>query len=79
MTRSTFVYVRRLGDLSGLSKRQLKKLLLIAIHCYGSVDLGVHAEQELDRRGLLADGTPTRVFELFAPDTLERLMKGEDL
>ncbi|MDB5725707.1 MAG: methyltransferase FkbM family [Novosphingobium sp.] len=73
------VYVRGLVDLSGLSEAQLKKLLLIAIYCYGSLDLGVHAEQELERRGVLAEGTLAQVFELFAPETLERLMKGEDL
>jgi FkbM family methyltransferase len=73
------VYVRGLVDLSGLSEAQLKKLLLIAIYCYGSLDLGVHAEQELERRGVLAEGTLAQVFELFAPETLERLMKGDDL
>lgn len=73
------VYVRGLVDLSGLDDGQLRKLILIAIYCYGSLDLAVHAEQELERRGTLPDGTLAQMFELFAPDRLERLMKGEDL
>lgn len=73
------VYVRGLVDLSGLSDGQLRKLLLIAVYGYGSLDLGVHAEQELERRGALPQGTLTQMFALFAPETWERLLDCRDL
>ncbi|MBO0759535.1 MAG: FkbM family methyltransferase, partial [Bradyrhizobiaceae bacterium] len=40
------VYVRGLVELGELSDMQLKKLILIALYCYGSPDLAVHAESE---------------------------------
>lgn len=44
------VYVRGLVDLSGLDEEQLRCLALIAVHCYGSLDLCLHAIRELESR-----------------------------
>jgi FkbM family methyltransferase len=61
------VYVRGLVDLRDLSELQLKKLILIALYCYGSPDLAAHAELELERRGALPKGTLIKLGELLNP------------
>lgn len=55
------VYMRGLTDLSCLSERQLRNMLLIAAYCYNSPDLAVHAARELHRRDVLAPGSLDRV------------------
>lgn len=62
------VYVRGLVEVGELSDAQLKKLILIALYCYGSPDLAVHAEQELERRGTLANGTLGELVNLADPE-----------
>jgi hypothetical protein len=56
------VYVRGLVDLEGLSTGQLKNLVLIALYGYGSPDLAVHAERELERRGAVSPGTLEQIM-----------------
>lgn len=63
LIESDIVYIRNLLSLPALSVDQLKKLVLIAHHCFSSFDLAVRVLIELVSRGAVATDAHRRYLE----------------
>lgn len=64
LLESDIIYVRSLLSLEALSVNQLKKLALIAHHCFFSFDLALRILIELASRGAVASETQRRYLEI---------------
>ncbi len=63
LLESDIVYIRDPLNLSALHDEQLKKLATIAHACFKSYDLCAHLLMELERRGVLSEGTRVQYYE----------------
>jgi hypothetical protein len=68
---SDIVYVRNLLSLPALSADQLKKLALIAHHCFSSFDLAVRILMELASRGAVAPDAYRHYLEILNARTAQ--------
>ncbi len=64
------VYVRDITRPEGLDDQQLKRIVLVAHHCYRSYDLAMRCVEILESRGALPAGTRRRYLDLVGQPNL---------